>query len=61
MTDNRPCRFCKSEAIRVRTPYLDVFGEPEYTWCCQAQKTNAEYMERFSEDDRPDREDIETI
>ena len=39
------CPFCKSKTIKIKTPYLDKFGDPIYTFCCNAQKRNEKYVE----------------
>lgn len=62
------CPFCGSEKIRIETPFVRATGvgaddfEHETTYCCSAQKVNAEYRRKnFHPDDAPDEEDISKL
>lgn len=57
------CSFCGAEEIRMETPYLELDSSGEYvhktTWCCSAQAKNQNYVKNhFTEEDRPDAEDV---
>lgn len=61
------CPFCGSKEIRVETPFVKSVGfegefEPEKSWCCNAQKTNQEYIKKnFHPDDAPSEEDVSKL
>lgn len=41
------CTFCGAEEIRPETPYIDrVTGKHEKTYCCNAQKKNADFAKK---------------
>ena len=58
------CPFCGSKTIRVETPFVKASGdtneyEPIKTFCCNAQRTNQEYIKKnFLPDDAPSDEDV---
>jgi len=62
-----PCPFCGSAKIRLETPYVKSTGdlgeyEPETTYCCTAQKVNANYIKKnFHPDDAPDAESVSKL
>lgn len=62
-----PCPFCGAEKIRIETPFVRSTGdtneyEPETTFCCTAQKVNADYIQKnFHPDDAPNEEDVSKL
>ena len=53
------CPFCGSDKLKIETGYLTKFGDKEFTYCCPAQATNHKYINKsFTQDSRPDPEDI---
>jgi hypothetical protein len=55
------CPFCGSKEIKIKTPYLDKFGDPIFTFCCNAQKRNDKYVEAHTSrytGDKPSPEEV---
>lgn len=56
------CPFCGSKELKVKSPYVELKVNGEYgpieNYCCLAQKQNAKYAKSYSEDSRPDPEEI---
>ena len=48
------CKFCGSEELRIKTPYLELDDKGNYvnkeTWCCQPQATNQNYAKNRNVD-----------
>jgi hypothetical protein len=55
------CPFCGSEKLKIKTPYLDKFGEPIFTFCCNSQKRNDVYVKTHTsryDGSKPSLEDV---
>lgn len=52
------CPFCGSEKTHLKTPYVEIGEKGEYeqteTYCCGAQKRNAEYVRKRYDPSRGD-------
>lgn len=58
------CPFCNSDKRMIPTGFVKSVGykgehEPEMTFCCQAQKKNAEYIKKsYDPDHAPDPDEV---
>lgn len=52
------CQFCGSEKTMIETPYVELNDKGEYvpkkTWCCTAQKKNAQFITKRYDPSRGD-------